>query len=195
MTDPLTTLLPAITLVLGIAGTLATESLRDGRHRKNAEYERRAARATALEDRRETFELENLNATYTALVSLGRAAMRHHLFDLEVAEETGKDYASAPIRFGPDDEDLARELQLANRGATANIRLLLDDRLRASAERATVSLIEVGVGAKSAEHADAEMASATTLLGETLRGIAERIRTIYAENSVAAIELSNRARP
>lgn len=180
------TLLPAATLALGIVGTLLAEALRDGRHRRLLQDERRREREATVADRRETFELENLHATHASLVRLGRATMRYHMLDLQAARAFGFDYASRNLGSLPEEEDLGQELLLANQSASANIRLLLDDGVRRHTDDACAALVDLSRTPKPVDQANNELNAAIVLMNTALGEIATRIRSIYGPGTSPA---------
>jgi len=182
MPDLLTTLLPLATLILGIAGTISTEGLRERRGRKREEENRRRIRQEQKTDRLELFELTNLQEAHTALNHFARTAVRWHLLDIDAAQTTNMEYAS--YRIG-DEDGVAEELRVANRDLSALTQLIIDDDLRSEADEAARAVTAVSHGPKSIEQAELEMNAAAQRIFVVQRKIARRIREIYVEGSIS----------
>jgi hypothetical protein len=176
-------LLPLITLAIGILGTLAVEWIR-ARDANSRELAARVQiRAQSVEDRRTDFELTTLQEAYKQLNRLGRAATRYHMLDRSVATSAKVEYASRQLGSIPGEAELGEELRLANRDLSAAADLLLDDALRTEVELAVRAVNSVGQTKTSVDAADRAFDAATIELGAAQRQIASRIRDLYTQRA------------
>lgn len=173
-------LLPTITLLIGIVGTLAATWLQSVLAEQGSRAKTRAARKTALEDRRDAFELEMLQAAFDASNVLARESIRYHLLDIKVARSENVPYGSHQLTGIEGAAELNESVRLANMTSHARSSLILDTAIRGALEDAVSALNAVGTsGAKSVEEAKGEMSKASFALRTAQRAIADRIREIY----------------
>lgn len=173
-------LLPTITLLIGIIGTLAVTWLQGVLAESSRQSKRDRVRRTALEDRRDAFELETLQAAFDASNLLARASFRQHLLDIRVARSANVPYGSHQLTGIEGAAELGESLRLANMTTHARASLLLDTAIRDALEEAVGAMNAVGTtGAKSIEEAKSEMDKASLVLAAAQRSIADRIREIY----------------
>jgi hypothetical protein len=179
----LTALWPTVTLIIGIVGTLVVERLRDGRQEKRETEAREAVRQLAIDDRRENFEIDTLQATYDAMHVLARAAYRYHFLDRTVALKLKIDYASRQIAGVDNEAELGEALRLANMVLSSKSAMTLDPALRDQIRLAANATNDVSRGPKSVELADTEMDAAQMQLSAAQDAVATRIRAIYLSAS------------
>jgi len=188
MPDLLVTLLPLATLILGYVGTIATEGLRERWGRKREEENRRRIRQEEKRDRLEAFELINLREAHAALNHFARNTVRWHLLDIEAASKANVDYASDVIE---DEEGVAEEVRVSDRDVSALTQLIIDDNLRSETEAAIVSMRTVGHGPKSINQAKSEVEAGINKVFAAQQKIAQRIREIYVDESIATSDQGN----
>ena len=174
-----TAVLTAVAALGGVAITTWADAFKERRRIAHDLAVRQAERTTAATDRRRTFEIENLQAAYDGLWLLGREMTKTHLADREAAK-TEAGYGGTLLPAG-----VEGDIALTSQAAKA-IRLILDDRVRALAQRAQSSINEVsmlGVKAKifgrgpvGEAEGDAAVAEASGHLDEAMTAIADRLR-------------------
>lgn len=147
---------------------------------------KQADRQRAIEDRRRTFEIENLQAAYDGLWQLTRDSAKAHLVDLNTARTTEFGYG------GPVASRKTSEEHLAARSAAKKVMfLILDDEVRRLANEAVAALSEVSMLGVTAEIMDqgpvtadvgqrAHMRAAK-LAVTAMEAIADRLRTVIDE--------------
>ncbi len=171
--------LPVLTLMLGYAGTLLTESRRDARQRIRDAEARIASRAQATVDRREQFELASLKDAYASLTRLARVTMRFHMVDLEVARSTNSPYGSHRTDDIPGVREIEDEALLANQECDALIQLILDDGIRKIADDAQTRLNSIALGQKTESEAEFAVRQAMAATRTAQLTVASRIRDLY----------------
>ena len=161
--------------MLGAAGNEWTSARRDTRAAQLQQESRDADRATRLRDRRDTFELDVLTRTITALGDLGRASGRAHHQDSMVAKQTGK-YASHLLG-----DDVSDQLMTAARGLYDVEGLILDDTIRQAVVDAHAAITAPSMRLDSdPDEALRVFNVAAQQLFAAQALVSERIREIYA---------------
>lgn len=167
--------LPVVTLILGYLGTLITEAAQGDRARRIVNDERTdALSATRLAERR-AFELQTLTELREALRDLARAAGRAHHFDQTKARESGSKIV--PTTQLP--EEINDALFESNRQVQSLVGLVMDAEARARVDAFTSAVARMGFEKTTLEEASSRLLSATEIVDESQRLLAERIRGIY----------------
>jgi hypothetical protein len=182
MRDLWTALIPALSLAIGIFGTLAVEAFRDGRLQARDAATRAEANSQTRRDRRETFELANLSSTYENLDILARATTRYHLIDFLAARDNNVAYASRRIDSIPGSAEADEDVRVAHRDTLASSLLLLDDDMRDAVREAISALAGLASGPKSLDQATRDYDHSVALVHVVQVRIAERIRFLYIQN-------------
>jgi hypothetical protein len=173
-----TAILPVLTLMLGAAGNEWTSGRRDTRAAQLLKESRDVDGATKLRDRRDTFELDALTRTITALGDLGRASARAHHQDSMIAKQSGK-YASHLLG-----EDVSEQLMLATRAMHDVEGLILDDTIRQAVIYAHAAILAPSSRLESDPDEASRMFSAGAQeLFDAQEIVSERIREIYANEA------------
>lgn len=165
---------PVAVFVLGGASTWGRDLLTEGHQRRREMDARKAERAKAVVERRETFELDHLQKLNDAFNDLGRAAGHAHFIDMQTSRQTGV-YAGTQLT-----EQASDAFLLANRGVYTLLGLVLDDELRAQVEAAHAA-VNAPSRMHGAELAVAELAYNRSVLAldAAQAGISQRIREMY----------------
>ncbi|MFC1410495.1 hypothetical protein ACEZCY_14645 [Streptacidiphilus sp. N1-12] len=175
MTHWLETVFPVATFFLGGLSTHLRDSMMEKRQRAREESTRKADRERTILDRREAFELDNLGRLGEALSDLARAAGRAHYEDVANARTVG---AYGVAQMGG---TISEDRLLANRAVHRLAGLVLNDDLRASAERARDALnIPSGMRNVPVAHAETALTQAALAVSTAQTAIAARIRYIYS---------------
>jgi hypothetical protein len=161
--------LPLVTLLLGYAGSLLTESRRDARLAQREEKARADTRALAGADWRDEFQRKTLLELQEALLVVARTSAEMHTEDLRGFKATGK------WGGGLHSEELDQRGQASN-GILSTIKVrVLDDQLRATVDEFHKAATRTAVLARSREEGVAamgvmtnSMASANERIGELL---------------------------
>jgi hypothetical protein len=171
----LTTLGPLLGVVIGYIGAALTESRRDQRALSSAREDRVAQREQAREDAADNFERNVLGDVYVRMSELARAMARAHLEDEKVARLAGTAaaYGSKPI-----DEEISKELLLANREVYRLRLLLLAPELREAVTAAHSAANDVSAS-RDLHQADALYQIAVFKIDEAQTLIADRLRRLY----------------
>ncbi len=170
------TLIPVATLILGALLTYLTEGRREAKRDRRAERVRLAIRTQERMDRRDAFELEELNKLRDCIdelvhllttVDLVRAQRRGHI-------------KNVPL---PVPEHIEQERALAVRRLRAHTATTLDDDIRASAKRTEQGMMREYWELDRADPRELDMHDQAD---ETLGLIGERIRTLYGREDAAS---------
>ena len=180
MPDLVSILLPIATLVLGASGTLLAEGLRDKRAARREAALLVRQREQNRMDRRDSFELANLSATYANLSALARAVAVFHLIDMDAARRFSVDYASRQLTGIPNADEAGETMMLANRELRNMTLLLLDNDLRELCLASSGMLNLVAVGPKTIAQADQDFNAAVAHADQSQARLADRIRQLYS---------------
>lgn len=168
------TVLPSITLIIGYAATMITESRRDRRAERRSAVERAEAQAVISSGRRDAFELWVLDRAYVQLGDLSRVCGAIHFFDMREAKTTGK---YMPTLLAPGQSDtLFVTTQAAKRTAIQ----IPDDGIRSLVEQAIKLLIAPSMSFQ-ADPFDATLAmqEAAGAADAASEAIGARMRQLY----------------
>jgi hypothetical protein len=170
----------------GVFASVAADGLKDRRRIRHEHTMHERQRRTGLEDRRRTFELENLQVAYDSIWLLAREQAKIHAIDRRAAETTDHGYGGALL---PDsvETDISKTSQ-----AVKAIRLILDDEVRRLALEAQAALNHasmLGVTAKifnrgpvTVAEGDAANADAAFKTDAAMNAISDRIRALMLES-------------
>lgn len=180
--DPtLATLPPVVSLTVGVAGTLLVERLRDRRLEQREAHAQQEERDRTRSDRREAFELENLQSLIAATDELLRASYVHYLLDRGAAVASDTLYASHRTDSLPGALEVGERLRLAHVAIYSRIALLASDELRQDYRNAVGALNEVAFVERSIKDADSAQDSAASAVKAVQLRPADRVRQIYLE--------------
>ncbi|MCU7703237.1 hypothetical protein ACGILS_03925 [Streptomyces albidoflavus] len=158
-------------------GGLATQLTGWLAHRRQ-QRERLQDAAAAFRERRENFELENLQRLTDALQTLGRTTARAHHADMMASRET-RLYGVELLG-----EELAEENRVASQDVHMLTGLVLDDQLREQVKAARTALGRpAGMLRADPREVDAVFMASLEQLAKVQDQIAARIREIYVRST------------
>lgn len=167
------TVVPAVTLVVGAALSMLTERLRDRRQSAREHSARDAARQTEKLDRRDEFELSVLRETHSAITELMRTLLEIHL------EGSRRHHQGGPYLPEGDSGRVQYERLRQKQGEFSSLKgLILEDSLRDECDKFQSLVTRVSI-ATSYDDGDKLVTALGLVVAEVQDSISRRIRTLY----------------
>lgn len=165
--------LPLVTLVVGYAGSLVTESFRDKRAARREAQARQADRQQKRADRQADFQRETLLALQESLGRYVRGAAQVHHETATASRAAGRWTRVLPA------EDVNDALFRAGIDMNTYVVRTLDDQLRETVYALRERVGRLLITAASEAEADQLMDEATDLFTQANERIGELLRTVY----------------